>query len=257
MVKALDDRESERGGEPTHLGDIDELLKILRQGAIGVERTPSGTFLHSLATDLHDGAVQELFAAELDIAELMSRPGLDPMAAEVARRIYQRIQRTTRHLRAVMRDMSLGERPGLHDVALEDAIQECIESYSLRHTITIDVDIRGPEVDVGVVQRETAVRLVREGLANVSKHAEASQVLVSIYRGDQWFTVDLDDDGRGDPVRISCAMARGGDDAFGLQSLADQAVIAGGRMWVSSAPTLGGVRLGVALPSRTPLTRMA
>lgn len=252
MIHALDvlkDPESARDAETSRTRDLDEALEIRRRDGGRGGADPVESLLQSLASDLHDGAVQELFAAELDAAELVASQELDPTTAAVAFRLYRRIHDTSRHLRAVMYHLSLGERPGLAEVAFEDALDECVDSFARRHSFTVDVDICGPEVEIGLAQRETAVRLVREGLANIGKHADATQVLVSVYRSDQWFTVDLDDDGHGDPVRIRCAIASNSGDAFGLHSLAAQAAIAGGRMWVSSAPKLGGVRISLALPS--------
>lgn len=249
MIEALDGNVATdlRTGGP----DFGDALDILRLARTRIRRENHQSLLDSLAGDLHDGAVQHLFAAELDVADLLARSDLDPEVSGLVHSIARRLTDSSRQLRAVLQDMKHGERTDPSDLPLSEAIHECVESFVRRNPISIDVEIRGTDTDIGAQQRRTALRLVREGLTNIDKHACASQAMVTVYRSRQWFTVDLDDDGCGDPVQIRCRMAQSSTKSFGLPSLAAQATTAGGRMWVSDAPTLGGVRVSLALPSRT------
>ena len=68
----------------------------------------------------------------------------------------------------------------------------------------------------------------------------------ALHRGRRWWSVQVDDNGGGDPdaVRSSAAQSR----SFGLSSLDADAARVGGRLRIAAAPALGGVRLEVAVP---------
>jgi signal transduction histidine kinase len=80
--------------------------------------------------------------------------------------------------------------------------------------------------------------LSSEALANIAKHACASQVSVSVTSGDGRVRVEVKDDGRGgaDPAR-----------GTGLRGLADRVEALGGTLQVES-PTGGGTRLAAEIP---------
>ena len=80
--------------------------------------------------------------------------------------------------------------------------------------------------------------LCAEGLANVSKHASASTVEVSVRPADTAVIVELRDDGVG-----GADLGRGS----GLRGLADRIEALGGRLTVES-PTGSGTRLIAVLP---------
>jgi len=79
---------------------------------------------------------------------------------------------------------------------------------------------------------------VRELLANVGKHARASEVRVSIERNDGVIRVEVSDDGFGfDPVVVKTPhVTRGG---FGLFSIRERLRLLGGAMAIDSAPGRG------------------
>ena len=78
-------------------------------------------------------------------------------------------------------------------------------------------------------------------------------MLVVLRCGRRWWTVEVHDDGAGDPqfVRECAAKAT----SFGLFSLVSDTARVGGRFWVAEAPALGGVRLSVSVPVATPRRR--
>jgi signal transduction histidine kinase len=77
-----------------------------------------------------------------------------------------------------------------------------------------------------------------EALANVAKHAEASQVTVEVAQAGELATVAIADDGVG-----------GADDTLGsgLRGLADRVEALDGRLRVTSRPG-GGTRVVAELP---------
>lgn len=90
---------------------------------------------------------------------------------------------------------------------------------------------------------------MREGLANVAKHAGASRVDVVLHRDERWWEVAICDDGSGDPefIRTAVAAAR----SFGFCSIRTDAACIGGRLTVDAPGECSGVRLRVQVPAGT------
>jgi signal transduction histidine kinase len=239
---------SRAGAEPRHPGEDAPTPAEAPDADTQMRVTTAESLMRSLAGDLHDGALQELFAASLDLLELADA---DPRFAEAVQPVLDRLARrlddASSQLRAALTDMTRGRRLADDSAYIERAVEELVERFSGTSEVTVDVDVTGGGPEPAGEPREAVLRLVREGLANVSKHALASQVNVTVRRGAAWLRVDVDDDGLGDPRGIRIALAHS-KDSYGLSSLSDQAVACQGRLAVARAPRLGGVRLSLSVP---------
>jgi LuxR family transcriptional regulator, regulator of acetate metabolism len=205
--------------------------------------------MRRLAGDLHDGAIQALIVAGYDLVELVETGDLSPAARELAERVASRIDESYDQMRQVLTELSREDDPGDPDIPLVDALRACCARGRLVPEPTRLVTIGTGAEPVGTA-REVTVRTVREGLANARKHAVAGRALVTVRRGRRWWKVDVDDDGTGDEHELRNAMNDRHGEAYGLRSLAREAAEAGGRLWVTSAPALGGIRLSVSVPVR-------
>jgi two-component system, NarL family, sensor histidine kinase UhpB len=96
--------------------------------------------------------------------------------------------------------------------------------------------------DIESDEQLVVYRVVQEGLSNVAQHAGARHVRVDVERRGDGTIVRLADDGEG--------FASGEQQAgLGLTGMRERAVLAGGRLDVSSAPGAGTtieLRLGAA-----------
>jgi signal transduction histidine kinase len=89
-----------------------------------------------------------------------------------------------------------------------------------------------------------AARILAEALANVEKHASASEVSVELSGAEERLTLVVEDDGN----RIAPGTApRTGEGHFGLQLMHQRAVAAGGRLSVEPASP-HGTRVVLELP---------
>jgi signal transduction histidine kinase len=87
------------------------------------------------------------------------------------------------------------------------------------------------------------VKIVREALSNVGRHAGAAHAQVELISSQTGARLSVSDDGRGfDP-----AASRSGDH-HGLDNMRDRAAALGGRFRVESSPA-SGTRVVVELPS--------
>jgi signal transduction histidine kinase len=97
---------------------------------------------------------------------------------------------------------------------------------------------------VGAEARAVVARILAEALANVEKHAAASEVSVALSGSRERLTLVVEDDGDGIAPGTS---PRPGEGHFGLQLMHQRALAAGGRVSVEPAAP-HGTRVVLELP---------
>ncbi|MGQ0629616.1 MAG: sensor histidine kinase [Sporichthyaceae bacterium] len=211
--------------------------------AAGFERTDVG--VRALAAELHDGLAQQLFAASLDLHELLALPGLGPDAREILDRLRTRIDTGNRELRAALVDALHGTHPAEPALSVLDAIRSVTPPESIGDVaVSVQVFGGGPE-PVGPAAR-MLVRAAREGVANAAKHAGAARVQIVLRRGRRWWTVEVHDDGTGAAAAVRSRVGHG--QSLGLASLAADAARLGGRLWIADSASLGGIAVSASVP---------
>ncbi|MGN6605386.1 MAG: PAS domain-containing sensor histidine kinase [Jatrophihabitans sp.] len=148
-----------------------------------------------IARDLHDLVIQRIFAAGMGLQALATTIDPDdPAAARVTKAIGE-LDMAVREIRTSI--FTIRRKPG--DVAslrarLLDIGTEMTEALGHRPTF----DFRGP-VDIVVTDdiSEAAAAVVREGLANIAKHAQAREARVRVHADAGALRVAVSDDGIG------------------------------------------------------------
>ncbi len=189
----------------------------------------------ALAERLHDGPLQDLLAARLELDAVRERHTDPELDAAV-----EAIHDTATQLRSVVTAL---HPQVLTEVGLTAALRELIRDYERRGHFTI-------EADLGEVDRPRSqsllYRTARELLANANKHAHASTVRVSLARAGDDITLSVVDDGVGfDPAILKRCVAQG---HIGLASLAVRIDAMGGSLKVTSTVG-GGTRASVTAPA--------
>lgn len=179
-----------------------------------------------LAEHLHDGPLQVLLAARLELDEIRERipdPGLD--------RVHAALQETAVGLRSTVTAL---HPQVLAQLGLTPAVQELLRQYDTRPDMTVRADLE----DVGHPEGQALLyRAARELLANVNKHAGASTVSVSLFRSGHRVVLTVADDGKGfDPSTVAQSVAEG---HIGLASLQVRIEAMGGSMAISSEAGYG------------------
>ncbi|WP_264068489.1 sensor histidine kinase [Mycolicibacterium komossense] len=188
-----------------------------------------------LAETLHDGPLQNLLAARLDLEELAERyhdPDLEAVRLAVTRTATQlRSTLTTLHP-AVLAELGLAA-----------AVRELVHQYAGRDHFDIETEL----TDVGKpLVQDLLYRAARELLTNVVKHADATRVLIRLERDDRWITLSVIDNGKGfDPALVDKRITEG---HIGLASLVARAEAMGGTMEFVPAEG-GGTRATITTPA--------
>jgi len=190
-----------------------------------------------IAKELHDGAIQALFAVGM---------GLQGSAALAAsEELRSRLQDAVEEVDRVVRDLRnyiFGLRPGiLADRQLDQALQRLCQEFQERTGVVAIAEI-DPQVAAELAgQAGDVVQLARQALSNESRHAEAATCRVSMYRGDGGWVLEVDDDGRGfDPAAATGT-------GQGLRNLRERAERLGGQAELHSIPG-EGTRVRVTMP---------
>lgn len=190
-----------------------------------------------IARDLHDSVSQSLFSTTLHLrtaGRALAREGMDP-AGPVGQEINRAGQLTGGAL-AEMRALVFELRPGaLAEDGLVVALRLHAAAVSAREELAIAV--HGPDERLPLTSEaeEQLYRLAQEALANVVKHAHATEVAIDVSTAGGAVAMAIRDDGRG----FDAAAGRAG--SFGLRSMRARATDLGGRLEIASAPARGTV----------------
>jgi two-component system, NarL family, sensor kinase len=190
----------------------------------------------ALAEALHDHAIQNLLSArhELEEAgETVSHPALDRANAALAETVEQ--------LREAVFDLHpyVLDEGGLA-AALRSIGRQAASRGHLELKLDLHYQARHP-------QEQLVFSAARELLANVVRHAHATEVTLRLVETDGELELDVEDDGRGFPVeQLADRLA---DGHIGLAAQRVRVEAAGGRMDVVSAPG-AGTRVAIQLPTQ-------
>jgi two-component system NarL family sensor kinase len=187
-----------------------------------------------VAEHLHDGPLQTLLAARLELDEARERnpdPALDM--------VYQALQETATGLRSTVTQL---HPQVLAQLGLTPALRELLKQFEARTQVAVDADLE----EVGKPHSQQLLhRAARELLTNVVKHAGAKNVRVGLKRKGDRLQLTITDDGRGfDPAVVGQSVA---DGHIGLGSLSARFDAMGGAMDIDSKAG-GGTRVIVTSP---------
>lgn len=188
-----------------------------------------------LSERLHDGPLQNLLAACLDLEELRENPsdtGFDRMDAAL-RETVTALRNTVGSLHPQV----------LAQVGLTAAISELARQYEKRWGIPIDCDLD----EVGRPESQAMLyRAARELLANAYKHSRATRVQIELRNTPDGVTLRIADNGVGfEPEVLDGCVAQG---HIGLSSLVVGIEAMRGSVQLSRTSG-GGTAVTVAMPA--------
>jgi signal transduction histidine kinase len=195
-----------------------------------------------IATDLHDGVVQDLAGVALQLAA-----AADAGDGEDGRVAMANAAGSLRHSITSLRS-TLVEiyPPDLADAGLAAALADLVQDSS-GGDLTVSLHTDGLTNQLNGPASALLYRAAREGLRNVQRHADASAASVTAgqRKGTAW--VEVADNGVGfDPRTID---TRAADGHLGLRGLSDLVRDAGGRVAITSSPGAGAtLRVEVPIP---------
>jgi signal transduction histidine kinase len=226
------------GGTPADPADRlrSEYEHQIREAAKQEER-------NRLARDLHDSIKQEIFVIQTAAATIQARFDGDPAGA---RQALDQVRASARQAMTEMEVMldQLRAVP-LENASLIDALKQHCEALGFRTGARVDFKFGNlpPSDALPPGGHEVILRVAQEALANIGRHARASNVLVSLDSSQGRVELRIRDDGAGfDPNQ-----SRRG---HGLENMRTRASEFGGQFELASKPG-GGTTVTFSIPHGT------
>ena len=182
-----------------------------------------------IATEVHDRFSQTLAVCSMKLGVLIDSAPSAPFAEPLVE-IQALIKQLMKEARSLTFELS---SPLLYELGLEAAVEqlteEIQEKYGVLSNFEGDRQPKPLDDDVSVL----LFQAVRELLINVSKHAQARNVTVSIKKQENSIRITVEDDGAGfDTARIISSTKR--TKGFGLFSIHERLHFVGGHIKVES-----------------------
>lgn len=193
-----------------------------------------------VATRLHDGVAQELFAMKLDLGRLEA---LSQGSGE-AKRVFDEINVAVTRCMESVREVANDLRPAaLAHNPVTAVIAEHARHFEERSGLKIEVAQMDafPE-RLGEATQLLLFRTAQEALTNVARHARAAHVKITLGVDEGRITLDIEDDGVG---IADGAMNK--PRSLGLLALRERFATLGGGLAVRRA-SAGGTRMSAHLP---------
>lgn len=209
-----------------------------------------------LARELHDGVLQSLSAAALQLEAMSRLIDVDPEAArERLHDIEKLIAEEQRELRHWIRKLQPAAAPSIATGSdLASALEKLRKRAEWQWGVRVELSVDGR----GAVPRvlgDEIYRIVQEALTNAGRHARASRIRVVVKLGLSGAPVRITvaDDGGGFAFRGRHDLAQLKEKQIGPRSLRDRVTALHGEMILSSE--LSGSQLDISLPTEPPFAR--
>jgi len=252
------------------LDQIAQALNHLAQ-ALTIEHAKQHELLHRLqdvqederrrlAHELHDEFGQLLTAVQVDASYLLKQTSGQPALEDCARAVVDNsgsILTQLRSLLAQLRPYGLqgGEE---RQIALEQALRDLVRQRQQRNDNTLECHLSVTLGQTLIPQRLAVAvyRITQEALTNVMRHAEATQVDISVRVDERMGTLSLDviDNGRGfaDGLSQPNALNTSSTQGIGLAGIRERVLANQGLIAIETADPHG-----LALRAIFPLTTAA
>ncbi|MFO7683553.1 MAG: sensor histidine kinase [Chloroflexota bacterium] len=207
--------------------------------------------LQRIVLDIHDGPVQQLFAARAQLGALQARRARAEPLTEADYDLF--LRRVTTLLDGALAEIRtfLGtfRPPDFARRPLADIVQGLL----LQHE-----DLTGCEVDYLPPKRPLPVlslskkialyRLCQEALSNAYRHAGTNQQWLRLNADDRYVTLEVWDKGKGfEPPPLAGPQATEREEHIGLRGMRERVALVGGVFALYSSPGKG-TRITVSIP---------
>jgi len=193
----------------------------------------------AIAREVHDELGSLLTATKLDVAWLSSHLKDSPKLESKVKDIESLIDKCTQAASNISRSL----RPSALDTfGIVAAIDNEVQEFSQRAGIACDFRHNDETMPLAPRIAISLFRILQEALANITKHAQATQVGIALSCHDGTVELSVSDNGRG--IRDA---DRAKQRSFGLRGIFERVAHFGGEAKLHSAPEQG-TTLSVRLP---------
>jgi signal transduction histidine kinase len=219
--------------------ELQAMHQEVRNAAVAEER-------NRLAREIHDSLAHYLTVANV---QLEAAEKLGAERAQAALEHVRRARRLTLEcLQDVRRSVAAMRAATLEELAIEPSLRRLVAEFAESTGMSVQVHVElGHDASLSPELAQALYRAAQEGLTNVQKHAQASQVYVTLCGSHDFVTLEIHDNGVGTSVT---ANGHNPDSSgYGLVGLRERVALLDGEL--SFGPSSrGGSCLSVSLPLR-------
>lgn len=183
-----------------------------------------------LAREVHDELGQLLTAMRMDLGMLRPHGEQVPAVARLVGDMDMLLDQMFKVTRQVVTSL----RPAALDAGLVAALEWLAQDFSKRFGVQCQVDAGAPDLHLPEALAAMVFRIAQESLTNVARHAQATQVWISLSLGDGRLKLRVQDDGRG--FDFQSVRHQPG---YGLLSMRERVLSLGGILCIDSAAERG------------------
>ncbi|MGD0355290.1 MAG: histidine kinase [Dehalococcoidia bacterium] len=212
------------------------LYQETRQMAVTEERNRMAREIHDTLAQGFTGIILQLEATEQALGDTND---------EVQRHLNQARSLARKSLAEARRSVWNLSPQALEQLRLDEAIKQEVDRFRLENGIDANFTLFGERLDLPPDMGVALFRICQESLANIAKHAQASQVGVLLSFNDSTVDLSITDNGKGfDPS----ANKKPGKSGYGLISMRERALGQKGKFEVQSEKGEGTtVRVSIPL----------
>jgi signal transduction histidine kinase len=209
-----------------------------------------------VARELHDDTMQSLAALLMGLEGVLLALPAGQSQTETARLSVQRLRDLATRMLDELRHLALDLRPAvLDDHGLVAAVRWLAATLTERTGLPCRVTVSGdlpPEQRLPPATETALFRITQEALANVAKHAQATQCRVRLERTAGAISVTVEDNGAGLPLAPEFSESPSGAPAgprqMGLFNMRERAALLGGTCTIRRQGASGGTVVRAELP---------
>jgi PAS domain S-box-containing protein len=224
MIGTIQDVTEQKRAEAELLEQRRQLRSLTAEMQISEERER-----RQIAADLHDSVGQILAFSARELAALQKSASSE--TAESLHEVWGQLEKAIQLTRTLTFDLSPSV---LYDLGFEVAIEDLIEQFSKKQNIRYGFESCREFKPLTYPMKILLYRSVRELLINISKHAKAKTVRISLIKLNNDICITVEDDGIG----IDLSLLKSGvqrPKGFGLFSIRERLAHIGGQFRMESA----------------------
>jgi two-component system sensor histidine kinase UhpB len=207
-----------------------------------------------IASDLHDSTCQHLIAASLTVMRMRRALNDIGSAEKLCDDMDASIDQALKEIRAFTYFLL---PQNLFADGLKIAIEQFVSGFSARTSLKTSLKI-ADEVDrLSYEKQRSVLRVIQEALANVFRHAQATEVKIAMEVADTHFKLRISDNGRGMPINQPRSGPRAMSFGVGIPAMRTRLQQMGGALEIHSPATRHrGTTLCAVIPHSEPPKRV-
>jgi PAS domain S-box-containing protein len=193
-----------------------------------------------IARDIHDDLGQNLMALKIDISMLHARTGAShPRLHRELQRVLAMVDGTIASVRDIINDL----HPSTLELGLCAAVEWLLKQFQRRTQIAYSLSVLNDSDNITLGKRQTSAifRIMQESLTNIVRHANATEVQVTLDITPDGIVFVIADNGVGMQARD-----RGKASSYGLKSIQERVDAFGGELTIHGSS--GGTALSIRMP---------